>query len=264
MDDALTKTMDGLTIRPRFPHPRAFDIAGRTVWAKDVVEILRPFINADRRQKIERVISQRTYNLATVCEHIYDMGNVFAVMRSAESLGAAPLHVIPPEEQNTATNRISMGAQKWLDIVNWQDSIQCVQHLKAAGYQVVATHLDDTAVPLSEIDFTFPTALVFGNEHDGVSPQMLEHCDARCIIPMSGFAQSFNISVAAALALYHARTQREQRLGKHGDLTPDEMLRLRASYYIRALKTPERLILAHAQRHGLDEVSSSLDFDQMP
>lgn len=264
MDDTLTQTMDGLHIRPRFPHPQAFDIGGHTVLAKDVVEILRPFIRAERRQTIETVLKQRTFNLATVCENIYDIGNVFAVMRSAESLGAAPLHVIHGEEQKRQTNRISMGSDKWLDITDWDDPIQCINHLKASGYQIVATHLDETAVPLAEIDFTFPTALVFGNERDGVSRQMLEHCDARCAIPMSGFAQSFNISVAAALGLYHARHQRMERLGKHGDLSEDELIRLRASYYIRALKTPERLIMAHAHRHGLKDASSGPDFDQTP
>ena len=75
-----------------------------------------------------------------------------------------------------------------------------------------------------------------------VEPEMLELVDGRFIIPMQGFSQSFNISVAAAIALYHGWHQRETRLGRSGDLTSNEQQILLANYYLRCLDNPESIV----------------------
>ena len=106
----------------------------------------------------------------------------------------------------------------------------------------MATHLDDTAVPISKIDFTRPTALVFGNEKEGISDALLALADQRCIIPMAGFVQSFNISVAAAVGLYHAYNDRVMRQGFHGDLSPGEREALLAAYYYRSVKHADDIL----------------------
>ena len=89
--------------------------------------------------------------------------------------------------------------------------------------------------PIAEVDFTKPTALVLGNEKDGASREMIEAADHRIIIPMNGFVQSFNISVAGALSLYHIYQQRLMKLGTNADLSFEEKNILKAIYYLRTL-----------------------------
>ena len=163
-------------------------------------------------------------------------------MRSAESMGFQQMHLIRTFDETKFSKRVTAGSDKWLDTTTWDHPVRCLSHLKAQGYQIIATHLDASAKPLSAFDFTRPTALVLGNERDGVSAQVLAMSDARAIIPMDGFTQSFNISVAAALSLYHIRHDRLTRRGYHGDLSAREQEILRASFYVRGLKEPERLV----------------------
>ena len=110
------------------------------------------------------------------------------------------------------------------------------------GYQVLATHLDANTKPIGEVDVTIPTAIVFGNEKDGISQEMIDLCDQTVIIPMQGFVQSFNISVAAAISLYHITRERQLKLGVQGDLSDDEKNVLAAEFSLRSSKNPERLI----------------------
>lgn len=223
-----------------------FVFGGRRLEPADIVERLTEFVTPERQRRIDEVLDERTYQVATVVEGIINLGNVSAVMRSAEALGFQPFHVVTGTDDFKNSQRTSQGAEKWLDIYRWNTADECVTHLHDRGYRVVVTHLDETSVPIDEIDFTQKTALVFGNEKEGVSRDMLELSDARCIIPMSGFVQSFNISVAAAVALYHARLMRR---GCHGDLSDEERARLRAVYYLRSVKHA-RKILTRGPRSG--------------
>ena len=89
------------------------------------------------------------------------------------------------------------------------------------------------------MDWTRPTAIVFGNEKDGVSAAALEAADRSVVIPMSGFAQSVNISVAAAVVLYEAREARVRAQGFHASLTPQQQRVLTAIMLLRCrVRTP--------------------------
>ena len=207
-----------------------------------VIDGLRPYLTEERMQRLEAVVRERTETVCTVVEGLVNRGNVSAVMRSAEALGFHRFHVIEGGEKFKNSPRTSQGAEKWLDVRTWPSPAACAAHLKAAGYTIAVTHLDATAVPIDALDFTRRTALVFGNEAGGISPDMLALADVRCIIPMVGFVQSFNISVAAAVALYHAYRDRLRRQGRHGDLPDDERLRLLADYCARSVKHAERIL----------------------
>src|SRR5690606_24227591 len=137
--------------------------------------------------------------------------------------------------------RAAQGAHKWLDLATYDDVAAFADAARAAGYAIVATHLSADAVPIAAYDFTRPTALVFGNEAEGVSEALLARADANVHLPIDGFVQSYNVSVAAALALYHARRDRLARQGRHGDLTADEQAILTAHYYLRSFAAaPQR------------------------
>ncbi len=229
------------TLNPRFPHREPFEVQGHELTAREIVGLLADQMTDRRRERIDEVIDGRTYDVATVFDGPYDRGNVSAVIRTAEGLGFGPLHVIETQEEFKEANRVTQGADKWLDIFKWKTPAECVTHLKDRGYRIVATHLE-ASKPIHEIDFSGPTAMVFGNERDGVCDEVLEAADVRCIIPMPGFSQSFNISVAAALTLYHIYRFRVDNLGGHGNLTERERELLRASFYLRGINQPDRLI----------------------
>ena len=222
-------------------HP--FEVDGQRMAPARVVKVLQAVMTEPRIERIREVVAGRTRTVVPVVEGLINTGNVSAVLRSAEALGYQAVHLVRgANERFKHSERTSRGAEKWLDLVRWDDPAACVNHLHNQGYTVVATHLDDTAVPIDTIDFTERTALVFGNEHRGVSPDMLAAADRRCIIPLDGFTESFNVSVAAAVALYHARSDRLRRQGVHADLTEAEQTALMARFCMRSVRDPEALL----------------------
>lgn len=226
----------------RFPHHEPFEVAGHALDADSVIEILEPQLTDARRERIHEVVQGRTYSVVPVLDGIYDRGNISAVMRSAEALGFQKMHLIETQEGFKVANRVTQGTDKWLDVERWEQPSECGERLRAQGYQIVVTHLE-AARPICEVDFTRPTAIVFGNERDGVSEELVAMADCATIIPMSGFAQSFNISVAAAIAFYHIKTERD-RNGCHADLSEVQKRLLKANYYVRSVRSPE----AHVAR----------------
>lgn len=208
----------------------------------EIVSSLSGVITDERRARIDSVLDGRTFNVAVVAEHLCDIGNINAVMRSAESFGFLPVHILErPGQKYKKSERVSKGSEKWLDLYRSQDNVGALKELKSKGYQIVATTLKD-AVPVESVDFSKPTAIILGNEKDGVSPEATELADVRAAIPMSGFTQSFNISVAASILFYHIHRERTIKLGRSGDLTDDEKQHLRAQYYLRTLDSAEQII----------------------
>jgi len=224
----------------------SFEFRTGSYSATTVTEKLSAHMTAERRARIEGVLKDRTFSVAAVAEHLYDIGNISAVMRSAESFGFLPFHIIERKEARyKMSDRISRGSEKWLDIHKHKSTRDCFADLKSQGFQIFATDLNADC-ELQDIDFSKKVAIVFGNEKDGISEEARAQADGRFIIPMRGFAQSFNISVAAALCFYHAYRDRCARLGRSGDLTIEEKQFVRAHYYLRTLDSAEQILSASA------------------
>lgn len=235
-------------ITSRFPISEKFKLAGQDLTAQKVLELLSPFLTTERQERIRLAVDGRTCDVVPVLENIYDRGNVSAVLRSAEAMGFQCAHVIELGEKFKSANRVTQGADKWLDVKKWKSTSECTTELKRLGYKILATHLDARAKPIAEMDFTRPTAIVFGNEKDGISKEMIEQADQTIIIPMAGFVQSFNISVAAAIAFYHAQRERQSKLGRSGNLTEVERQILCADFSLRSSQNPDRLIAELLER----------------
>jgi tRNA (guanosine-2'-O-)-methyltransferase len=215
--------------------PLSSDISIREslkVHHKFVVDHIGPLLTPERISKIDRVVAGRNFSNAVVLEGIYDRGNISAVMRTAEAFGFVNFHVIETQEKFKEANRVTQGADKWTEVKKWQTTKDCILELKKRGHKIVVTSLE-ASKPLAEIDWTVPTALVLGNEKEGISKEMFELSDERVIIPMAGFVQSFNISVAGALCLYHIYLERLARFGRVADVTAEEKEILKAHYYMR-------------------------------
>lgn len=210
---------------------------------QDVMTHIFPLLTPERQQKIEKVASQRCFNISVVLESIYDRGNISAVMRTAEGLGFSNFHVIETFEKFKEANRVTQGADKWVETKKWKHTKDFIKYAKDNKIRICVTSLE-AAKPIHEIDFRAPLALVLGNEKSGISKEMFDAADERVIIPMPGFVQSFNISVAGALCLYQIYQDRLRRLGKVSDVTPEQIEILKAHYALRTMDSSEAILKA--------------------
>lgn len=166
----------------------------------------------ERRQRIESVLSKRQNNITVVLENVFDPHNISAVMRSCDAIGIQEIYVlntrIPRHKKWGA--RSSSSAAKWLAVHQFDSSEECFHVLRKKYTTILTTHLSTDAVSLYELDLTRSTALVFGNEHSGVSEEIIKMADGNFIIPQVGMIRSLNISVACAVSLYEAFRQKEK------------------------------------------------------
>lgn len=210
---------------------------------QDVMTHIFPLLTLDRQKKIISVAQERCFDISIVLESIYDRGNISAVMRTAEGLGFANFHIIETFEKFKEANRVTQGADKWVETKKWKSTQDFIKFAKTNNIRICVTSLE-AAKPLHEVDFSTPLALVLGNEKSGISKEMFEAADERVIIPMPGFVQSFNISVAGALSLYQIYQDRLRRLGKVSDVTLEQIEILKAHYALRTLDSAEAILKA--------------------
>jgi len=218
--------------------------------ANACAEVLRPLVTEARLAKLEAVAASRTRHISVVLENVYQSRNASAVMRSADGLGLLDVHLIENENAWSRNKGVAKGASQWLNLhryLNADDSRQaCVDAVKAHGYQLVVTSPHAEGHTPHTLPLDKPVALVMGTEFSGASDFMMEHADAFVEIPMHGFAESFNISVAAAILMNTLRHRLE-----HSDLDwrlhEDERAVLHAEWIYKSVRNA-RGILA---RHGL-------------
>lgn len=164
----------------------------------------------ERRERLLSVLNKRQAGLTVVLENVQDPHNISAVMRTCDAVGIQEIYVlnnrIPRHKKWGAKS--SSSAAKWLTIHQFSDTAECVAALRQKYDKIFTTHLAADAVGLYEIDFTGSVALVFGNEHDGVTDEIRGLADGNFIIPQVGIIKSLNISVACAVSIYEALRQR--------------------------------------------------------
>src|SRR5579862_330343 len=163
-----------------------------------------------RKDRITSVLDHRQDNITVVLENVFDPHNISAVMRTCDAIGMMEIYVlntkIPRHKKWGAKS--SSSAAKWLTIHQFTDAAICFPALRKKYNAIFTTHLDANSISLFEIDFTQKIALIFGNEHDGVSEEIRELSDGNYIIPQVGMIKSLNISVACAVTLYEAFRQK--------------------------------------------------------
>ncbi len=177
---------------------------------------------------------RRQPSLTVVFENVHDPHNVSAVIRTCDAVGIPVAHGIYHGRQvfPTLGEKSSASAKKWVDVVLHDSVESCYASLREQGYSIYTTHMASDAVSLYDLDLTGRIALVFGNEHDGVSEQARDLADGNFIIPMMGVVQSLNISVACAVSLFEALRQRVAvGMYDRSSYSPSEMEILRNSWF---------------------------------
>lgn len=164
----------------------------------------------ERRNKLTAVLEKRQPDLTVVLENVFDPHNISAVMRTCDAVGVQEVYIITnkiPRHKKWGA-RSSSSAAKWLTVHQFENAEECFAELRKKYSKILTTHLSSDAVNLYEVNMTEPIALVFGNEHSGVSDEIRLLADGNFIIPQAGIIQSLNISVACAVTLYEAYRQK--------------------------------------------------------
>jgi tRNA (guanosine-2'-O-)-methyltransferase len=152
----------------------------------------------------------RQPDLTVVLEGIHDPHNVSAIMRTADAAGVLEVQLVYEIEAFPKLGKkSSASALKWVRRRPFKSVRECYDRLREEGFRIYATHLGGASKSIYELDLTGRVALVFGNEHRGVSEKAAELADGNFQIPMTGMIRSLNVSVACAVALYEAFRQRQ-------------------------------------------------------
>jgi tRNA (guanosine-2'-O-)-methyltransferase len=213
--------------RPKGQLSKEIELASK--FPHEIETILGARLSDERRQRIDDVVGRRTNRLTIAIEGVRDPHNTAAVIRTSDAFGIQAVHIIEGGNRFLSSRRVTQGAHKWVDLGVWKQPNQFIDSVKKEGKSVLYAAADG-GVSLDEINPNQAFALVFGNEHEGISPEMKSLADGSFRIPMSGFVESLNVSVAAAITIAALRKD-----GK-GDLPPNELAVLRARYYLRAVR----------------------------
>ena len=168
-----------------------------------------------RLEKIKDVAKKRQGDLTVVLNNVHDPHNIGAVLRTCDSVGIKEVYVLYNDDRLSEKNinlgkRAASSARKWVDVYMYTDVDKCMKDIKGKYDTIFGTHLSSESVSLYDLDLSKSVALVFGNEHAGISDEVLEFLDGNFIIPQVGMVQSLNISVSVAVSLYEALRQREK------------------------------------------------------
>lgn len=202
---------------------------------KNYLSYLYKFITPNRRDGFERVLANRTRHITIAIEDVYQLHNTSAVMRSCEVFGVQDLHVIEERFGKRIDKEIAMGAEKWVDIHRYQNANQCIDTLRKKGYQIVITSPHIDANYLQDFDVSKKSAIFFGTEKNGLSPEIMNQADAKIKIPMVGFTESLNISVSAAIVIQDLMNRLRQT-SIDWKLTEEELLEKRIDWTRKSIK----------------------------
>lgn len=162
-----------------------------------------------RLEKLSRALRCTQPDLTVVLENIHDPHNVSAILRTCDSAGIRTVNLLYTLESFPKIGRkSSASANKWVARKNFKSTRGCYESLRADGFIVAASVVDENSISLYELDMRKKVAFVFGNEHRGVTDEAASLADVRFRIPMYGMVQSLNVSVACAITIYEALRQR--------------------------------------------------------
>jgi tRNA (guanosine-2'-O-)-methyltransferase len=162
-----------------------------------------------RLQRLEQVLRHRQPDMTIVMENIHDPHNVSAVLRSCDAAGVMEVQLIYTDTDfPDIGKKSSASAKKWVELRRFRTVNECYKKLHEEGFTIFATHLEEKAVSLFEMNMTKKIAIVVGNEHQGVSAEAAQSADGILQIPMFGMIQSLNVSVATAVILFEIVRQR--------------------------------------------------------
>jgi tRNA (guanosine-2'-O-)-methyltransferase len=212
---------------------------------QDLLNHLLSLISANKREKFDEYITHRTRYITVVLEDIYQPHNASAVLRTCDCFGIQDIHIIENKNKYNLNPDVALGSSKWINLIKYNQSKDntsyCIESLKEQGYRIVAMspHRDD--ILLNDYVLDQKTALLFGTELEGLTENALKQADAYVKIPMYGFTESLNISVSAAIALFHL-TEKLRKSKVRWQLSEEEMIDTRLQWAGSVIKKADIVI----------------------
>ena len=211
-----------------------------------LITFLEQFMTPDRVQRMKEVVDLRTRFITVVLEDIYQPHNISAVLRSCDCFGIQDIHVMQGNNKYELNPDVSLGSAQWLNI-NLYEKEECstgslFSQLRKKGYRIIATTPNQSGAAYPrKLNLDKPIALIMGSEVTGLSTEAIENADEKLEIPMFGFTESFNISVATALILQTLRNRLHLENVQWG-LSGEEKTEILTSWYKSSIKESELLI----------------------
>jgi len=163
----------------------------------------------ERITKLRAALRCRQLDLTVLMEGVHKVHNLAAIGRSSEAVGVHRIHAVS-DKPIKLTQDAACGVGKFLKVVTHKTVQEGVAELKSQGFAIYAAHMAEDGLDYRDLDCTQPLALMMGSELKGVSEEALALCDGSVHIPMLGVVGSLNVSVAAALLLFEAKSQRRR------------------------------------------------------
>ena len=185
----------------------------------ELIQFLSGFVTPERLSLFNRILSLRTNYLTVVLEDLYQTQNTSAVVRTADCFGIQNVHVIENKHSFEVNPDVVRGASNWVSVIQYKDTAMntpaALQKLRQEGYRIVVATPHDHDVDLEDFDLEKgKAAIVFGCERPGLTEWAMKEADEYMKIPMVGFTESLNVSVAVAVTLHHLTHQ----LRNHTDI----------------------------------------------
>jgi len=219
----------------------------------ELYDRLAAFVSDNKRALFDRIAPERTRHVTVVLEDIYQPHNASAVVRTCDLLGVQDIHIIENRNKYVMNPDVTLGSSKWTDMHRYREaadnSLACAEHLKRAGYLIVATSPRPGSFTPHDIPLDRPLAFCFGTELTGLGPALMERADLHLRIPMYGFTESYNISVSAAITLFTVM----ERLRAGADfwrLPPEELIALKLSWARKTVHSATHLVERLHKEHS--------------
>ena len=220
---------------------------------KSFISFLYNHLTAERVKRFEKVLQYRTRHITIAAEDIFHERNASALIRSADCFGIQDVHIIENKHLYKVSTHIAKGADNWVDIHLYHsaedNTRQCIQALKVQGYRIVASTPGTQFKTPEDLDINQKTAVFLGREKEGITETLLDHADDFIMIPMVGFTQSFNLSVAGALILYPL-TSRLRNSGLDWKLREEDKDDLRIRWALKSIRGSEQLLKKYINGHA--------------
>ncbi|WP_445385283.1 TrmH family RNA methyltransferase [Robiginitalea sp. IMCC44478] len=213
----------------------------------ELLEYLEGFISPERSKRFEQILKKRTRYLTVALEDVFQMHNASAVVRSCDVFGLQEAHLIEKRFGKRLDKNIALGAQKWVDISRYTGPEACLETLKNRGFSIVATTPHGECYSPENIPLDRPLALFFGTEKEGLSQEILSCADMRLKIPMYGFSESLNISVAAAIIIQQL-SSRLRASGIPWGLSEDDILEKRLDWTCKSINGVDQIIERYSKQ----------------
>ena len=209
------------------------------------IAYLEQFVTDKRRTLFGKVLAERTRHFTVAIEDIYQPHNASAVVRSCEIFGIQDVHVVQNKYKFYASNQVAKGAQKWLDFKLFKEkdtnnTLACIDELRKKGYKIIATTPHNESCVLQDFDITEKSAFFFGVEKEGLSKDVMDNADGYLKIPMVGFTESLNISVAAAIIL-QSMNEKLKKSDVNWQLSEDEKKELYLEWLEKSIKSIKKI-----------------------